>query len=239
MVSIYLIGYGRMGKKIHELSENLDVEICGTNSGESNFQDDPALSNADVIIEFTQPQSALQNILSALDLGIPIVSGTTGWLESWDEVINACKESSGRFFYASNFSFGANVMFYMNQKLAEIMSTVDGYDVHMKEIHHTKKLDKPSGTAATLANDIIDKFDGLSNFKVDEANEGELKIICEREGDVKGFHEVIYTSPIDELRISHNALSRDGFALGAIKAAQWLIEQEYGVYGMEDMMGLK
>lgn len=238
MISVYLLGYGRMGKKIHDLAGESGIKICGYNNGETDPSNDPEFARSDAVIDFSTPESAVRNITIAVESGLPVVSGTTGWLGHWEKVTELCTKSKGHFFYASNFSFGANVLFHLNRKLANIMKQSDDYHVEIKEIHHTRKLDKPSGTAATLANDIVERMPHLNGWLVDESHDGKLTIRCQREGDVKGFHEVNYRSAIDELNISHNAFSRDGFALGAIEAAKWVVKQDPGVYGMKDMLGL-
>jgi 4-hydroxy-tetrahydrodipicolinate reductase len=240
MVKAFLVGYGRMGKKIENLANAHGLVICGHASSGVYFEDMASFKECDVVIEFTRPEAAVKNLQTILAAGKPVVSGTTGWLEDWGLVEETRKRHDGRLFYASNFSFGANVVFYLNEKLAELMSKDDSYAVSIKEIHHTGKKDKPSGTAATLADGIIHKIEKYNQWSVDTPGaDQDLVINCLREENVKGFHEVHYKNDIDEIMITHNAFTRDGFAIGAIKAALWLSSKEGGSYNMKDLMGLK
>lgn len=239
MTRAYLLGYGKMGKKIDSLAGNANVEICGYSSRTDQAIHDPKLADADVVIEFSRPDVAFQNIKAILELRKPIVSGTTGWLDRIEEVRQLQVSTGGKVFYASNFSFGANVMFHLNRTLARIMNRSSDHQVRMLEIHHLEKKDKPSGTAATLAEDIIKDHGRYQAWTLDQPfGEHDIHIDCLREAEVKGTHEVIYTSPIDEIVIRHEAFNRDGFALGALEAAKWLVEQNSGWYGMQDMLGL-
>lgn len=240
MTRAYLLGYGKMGKKIHSLAESVGVKICGHSSNTNDAMSDPKLAMADVIIEFSRPDVALNNIVGVLRLQKPIVCGTTGWLDDLEEIRQLLEDTRGKMFYASNFSFGANVMFYLNRKLARIMNQSDDHKVRMLEIHHLEKKDKPSGTAATLAEDIIKEHDSYDSWTLDATSQDKtIHIDCLREANVKGTHEVIYSSPIDEIVIRHEAFSRDGFALGALEAAKWLVVQKSGWYGMQDLLGLE
>ena len=234
-MNIALIGYGKMGKTIerlamedgHQISHRID-----------KLQPDTDLTAADVAIEFSVPEAAPTNIRHCFDQGIPVVSGTTGWLEHYPEVINKCEERNGSLIYASNFSVGVNLFFHLNQHLANIMNKYPAYKVSMEEIHHIHKLDAPSGTALSLAEDIIDARPDLEGWTLDHDKEGLLKIDAVREGEVKGTHEIIYRSNVDSISIKHQADSREGFAKGAILAAQWLIGKK-GVYSMADVLNLK
>ena len=239
MITTYLLGYGRMGKRISELAENNGLRITGYNKGETPFENDKAFAESEVVIEFSHPSAAFDNISGVLSSGKPVVSGTTGWLDRWDELESLCQRSKGRFFYASNFSFGANVLFHMNEVLSRMMSGSKDYEPRIEEIHHTGKKDKPSGTAATLADTLVENLTSYKKWSIDGSAEGQIRIDCIREGDVKGIHEVKFSSAIDEISIRHEAYSRDGFALGAIEAAKWLLHQGPGIYGMKDMLGLK
>lgn len=229
-----------MGKKINELASQQNVQVVGHSGGSHDFVKAEGYGKADGIIEFTNPASAFSNISQCLKDGLPVVCGTTGWLDRWDDIQAICKEQNGKLFYASNFSFGANVMFYLNQKLAGLMANHTEYDVQIEEIHHMEKLDKPSGTAKTLADDIIKLNTQKQKWSIQEADdESTLFINCRREPNVKGIHQIDYTSPIDRISIKHDAFSRDGFALGALMAFNWLLDKPSGVYGMKDMLGLK
>lgn len=239
MAKIALIGYGRMGKAIEEIIQH-------ENSGHSilyridkdnrDLLKRESLKKADVAIEFTRPETAVSNIISCFEAGVPVVSGTTGWLSEWDKVTEQCKKSDGSFFYASNFSVGVNIFFALNQFLAEAISDQKQYEVLMEEIHHTEKLDAPSGTAITLAEGIIrhaKKWNAWKNDKI--VSDNEISIISKRETGVPGTHTVAYTSAEDTIEIRHTAHSRKGFALGAVKAALWLINKK-GIFGMPDML---
>jgi len=236
-MNIALIGYGKMGHEIerialergHSIVSTIDINNLEEFESE-NFR------SADVVIEFTRPETALGNYKKCFAAGLPVVSGTTGWLDHVDEVKAAC-EKGQTFFYASNFSLGVNVFFAINKKLADMMNHFPIYDVRMKEIHHTQKLDAPSGTAITLAEDILDRLDRKKCWvkEVQESPE-QLAIASERTGQVPGFHEIIYESDVDTITISHDAKSRAGFALGAVLAAEFTAGKK-GFLGMSDLLG--
>lgn len=238
-MKICLLGYGKMG---HE------IEIVGKERGhqftliidENNPEDlnSGKLTGIDAVINFSTPHTAPDQILTCLENGIPVVSGTTGWNHRFDEVRNRCANLNGAFFYASNFSIGVNIFFDANQHLARIMKRFDDYMVSLKEIHHTQKLDAPSGSAITLAEDIIAQSDRIKEWELDgKVKKGSLAIESIREGDIKGFHQVKYESDIDEILISHSAKSRKGFALGAVLAAEF-IQGKTGSFGMNDLLNL-
>lgn len=236
-MKIALIGYGKMGKEIerialergHEITLKIDI----TNQAELTVEN---LKKADVAIEFTVPASAIGNYKLCFEAGIPVVSGTTGWLDRKDEVYAACTAHDGTFFYASNFSVGVNIFFAVNKHLARLMGTRSEYAVEMKEIHHTQKLDAPSGTAITLAEGIIENLPEKKCW-VNQAtgNLDELAIISEREGQVPGYHAIRYESEADTIEIIHNAKSRAGFVLGAVLAAEFSLGKK-GVLDMTDML---
>ncbi len=232
-MKIALLGYGKMGKTIEKLAEAKEHQIVARISSNSDFSE---LQKADVAIDFSIPEAAVKNITACFELGIPVVSGTTGWLEHYDEVLNACQLCNGSFIYASNFSVGVNLFFELNKQLAQMMAKHKVYTVDIEEIHHTQKLDSPSGTAISLAKDIIEKSD-YTGWKLNEASPTEIPIKALRIGDVKGTHTVSYRSAIDTLSIKHEAHSREGFALGAILAAEWL-QGKKGVFTMKDVLGL-
>lgn len=236
-MKIALIGYGKMGHEIerialargHEIVQTIDVNNL-TDMDSERFR------SADVVIEFTRPDSALANYRKCFSHHLPIVSGTTGWLEHLPEIKEACA-SGETFFYASNFSLGVNIFFALNARLAEMMNGFPEYDVCMKEIHHTQKMDAPSGTAISLAEDILERLDRKTTWVKETANErSELVIRSERLGEVPGFHEVTYQSEIDSITISHDAKNRSGFALGAVLAAEYTVGNN-GFLGMKDMLG--
>ncbi len=237
-MKIAIIGYGKMGQEIVRIAKNrghdISLIIDVNNASDLN---DKNLKEVDVAIEFSSPDAAKNNIITCLNNNTPIVSGTTGWLNSWEEVSNICKENKGGLFYASNYSIGVNILFAINSKLASIMDSFPQYQASMKEIHHVHKLDAPSGTAITLAGQISEKLRRNTGWSLEASKEGELFIDAQREGEVKGFHSVSYDSNLDTITISHNAKSREGFATGAVMAAEF-IHGKSGVFGMEEMLNL-
>lgn len=235
-MKIALLGYGKMGRIIESLAPDEGGQVV-LRVDRDNLQDLDQLNTADVAIEFSQPESAPGNILRCLEAGVPVVCGTTGWTGRLDEIKEYCDSKGGAFFYASNFSIGVNVFFALNRFLAERMNQWPAYDVKLEEIHHTQKLDAPSGTAITLAGDIIRRLDRKEKWVNAEASdEKELPILSKRVDPAPGTHRVIYSSAIDEIEIRHEAFSREGFARGALKAARWIIGRK-GCFGMDDMLG--
>ena len=225
----------------HEIGSTIDL-------GDEDLMNPENLSNHDVAIEFTSPDSAYNNIKLCLDAGLPVVSGSTGWTDQLENLKSICLKEGGSFLYASNFSLGVNILFHINRLLANIMNKYKQYDVEIKEVHHTKKLDAPSGTALSLAEDILKEIDRKKNWILSEegsetgsesepASETELKINAIREGVVPGIHEVHYDSEFDELILSHSAKDRRGFALGAVLAAEFLKDKK-GYYTMDDVLKL-
>lgn len=237
-MKIALIGYGRMGKTIEEIALQKGYEVVlkidRHNLSEFNTQN---LSKADVAIEFSNPNTAADNIKTCIDAGIPVICGTTAWLDRLDEVEAHCKTKNGAFLYASNFSIGVNIFFAVNKALAAMMNKHADYEVDLKEIHHTQKLDAPSGTAISLAQDILTQVDRKSGWINEKAiNADQLSIISERIDHVPGTHEINYHSPIDSIEIKHTAHSRKGFAMGAVLAAEWIIGKK-GSFRMNDVLG--
>lgn len=225
-----------MGRIIESLAPDEGGQVV-LRVDRDNLQDLDQLNTADVAIEFSQPESAPGNILRCLEAGVPVVCGTTGWTGRLEEIKEYCDSKGGAFFYASNFSIGVNVFFALNRFLAERMNQWPAYDVKLEEIHHTQKLDAPSGTAITLAGDIIRRLDRKEKWVNAEASdEKELSILSKRVDPAPGTHRVIYSSAIDEIEIRHEAFSREGFARGALKAARWIIGRK-GCFGMDDMLG--
>lgn len=238
---IALLGYGKMGKLIERIAIERGHEIVLI-VDENNRKEvtDEQLGQAEVAIEFTMPQVAVENYKWCFSQGIPVVSGTTGWLERWEEVTAYCKENNGGFFYASNFSIGVNIFFRLNSYLAKLMKGFDDYKVFVEETHHIHKLDAPSGTAISIAEGILENHGGYTSWQLDEGNnatDGILPIIAKRIGEVPGIHAVTYKSEVDEIEIRHSAFSREGFAKGAVLAAEFL-KGKTGVLGMEDMLKL-
>jgi len=234
-MKIALLGYGKMGKVIERIALERGHEIV-LKKDEFNTYD--GLSSADVAIDFSVPSAAVSNISSCFNNNVPVVSGTTGWLEHFDEMIALCNEKQGGFISSSNFSLGVNIFFELNEYLAKIMSQFDSYKVSMEEIHHTQKLDAPSGTAISLAKGVIENSN-YANWTLDEAkNNNEIHIEAKRIGDVPGTHTVTYDSIVDSIELKHTAHNREGFALGAVIAAEWLVGKT-GIYSMKDVLNLK
>jgi 4-hydroxy-tetrahydrodipicolinate reductase len=238
-MNLALIGYGKMGKEIEKIAVsrghkiNLIIDI--------NNPEDLTIENlkkCDVAIEFTIPKSAVNNYNLCFEAGIPVVSGTTGWLDKKDEVVKKCAEMNATFFYGSNFSVGVNLFFELNRKLAELMTTRNEYNVEITEVHHTQKLDAPSGTAISLADDIIEKLPQKTNWVNDKLpEENELNIKSERRGEVPGIHTIKYESEVDFIEITHSAKSRIGFAFGAVLAAEYCLNHK-GILTMKDLLNI-
>ncbi len=234
-MKIALLGYGRMGKTIEQIAVQKGHEIV-LKIDKSNVDYDITL--ADIAIDFSIPSAAFNNIANCINNNIPVVSGTTGWLDKFNDITTLCKTKKGSFIYASNFSIGVNIFFKLNEYLAEIIAHLNNYQVSIEEIHHTKKLDKPSGTAITLAEDIL-KHSSKENWSLNVTNnKNEIPIVSKRIPDIPGTHSIKYESAEDTIEIKHTAHTRDGFALGAIIAAEWLVDKT-GVFTMKDVLGLK
>jgi 4-hydroxy-tetrahydrodipicolinate reductase len=233
-MKIALLGYGKMGKVIEKIAILRGHEIVLKKNEDDTFE---GLQNADIAIDFSIPSAAINNISECINNGIPIVSGTTGWLENYNEMVALCNEKNAAFIYGSNFSLGVNLFFELNDYLSKIMSQFNQYNVSMEEIHHTQKLDKPSGTAISLANAIINNTD-KNNWSIENPNADEVFIDVKRVDAVPGTHSVFYTSNEDTIEIKHTAHNREGFAFGALIAAEWLIGKK-GVFTMKDVLNLK
>ncbi len=236
-MKVAIIGYGAMGHEIEQVLREKGHEITLTvDAGEEWKMSPDVLRDADVAIEFSTPSSAFDNVTACLRAGIPVVCGTTGWNDRRPEAENLCKQLNGTMFWSSNFSIGVNVLFRVNRYLANIMSHLSSYDVSIRELHHTRKKDAPSGTAITLAEDII-ACNGNKKSWVNYAtdNISELGIVSVREGDVSGIHEITYISDCDTIELSHSAKSRHGFAVGAVMAAEYAARHK-GVLSMDDML---
>lgn len=239
MLKIALLGYGKMGKAIEEIALQKGHSIV-LKIGIDNLNDLTAenIKKADVAIEFSNPESAAKNILFCLENNVPVLSGTTAWLKDLSFIEGKCRELNGAFLYASNFSIGVNLFFELNRKLAFLMKKHEGYNVKMEEVHHTHKMDAPSGTAITLAEQAIEASYGKSKWVNDAQNKpDELSIISKRINDVPGTHTVTYTSEIDDIEIKHTAHNRVGFAAGALAAAEFIYNKK-GIFSMQDVLGL-
>lgn len=232
-MKIALLGYGKMGKVIERIALERGHEIVLRKDTSSSFE---GLSTADVAIDFSAPDVAVENISAAINLGIPVVSGTTGWLEDYHGIVKLCNEKNAAFLYGSNFSLGVNLFFELNDYLARMMAKFKEYKVSMQEIHHTQKLDKPSGTAISLANAIINHTD-KNNWAIENPKQDDVFIDVKRIDDVPGTHSVFYNSDVDFIEIKHVAHNREGFALGAVIAAEWIIGKK-GIFSMKDVLNL-
>ncbi|WP_265429611.1 4-hydroxy-tetrahydrodipicolinate reductase [Chryseobacterium sp. YIM B08800] len=233
-MKIALVGYGRMGKIIDEIASKRGHEVV------ARLKETPTaenLNNPDVVIEFSLPEVAFDNIKACLENKIPVICGTTGWLERKSEVEQLAVENETAFLYGSNFSLGVNLFFALNEKLADLMKNVDEYSCQLEEIHHIHKLDAPSGTAISLAEGIIKNNNKFDAWKLEETQDKNLGIFAIRENEVPGTHSVYYRSEVDEIEIKHTAYNRSGFALGAVVAAEW-IKDKKGNFTMKDVLGL-
>jgi 4-hydroxy-tetrahydrodipicolinate reductase len=233
-MKIALLGYGKMGQVIERIAVERGHEIV-LKKDEFNTYD--GLATADVAIDFSVPMAAVDNISSCFHANVPVVSGTTGWLEHYDEMIALCKEKKGGFISSSNFSLGVNIFFELNDYLAKMMANLDSYNVTMEEIHHIHKLDAPSGTAISLAKGVMENSN-YTNWTLEKAKENEIHIEAVRLEEVPGTHTVTYNSNVDSIEIKHTAHTREGFAFGAVVAAEWLAGKQ-GVYSMKDVLNIK
>ena len=232
-MKIALLGYGKMGQVIEKIALQRGHEIVLRKSIEDSFD---GLEHADVAIDFSAPDAAVENISTALKIGIPVISGTTGWLSEYDNMVQLCTEKNTAFISSSNFSLGVNIFFELNEYLAKIMSKFDDYKVGIEEIHHTQKLDSPSGTAISLANGII-KNGNYENWTLENPMSNEIVIDAKRIENVPGTHNVSYNSNVDLIEIKHLAHNREGFALGAVIAAEWILGKK-GVFTMKDVLNI-
>jgi 4-hydroxy-tetrahydrodipicolinate reductase len=236
-MKIALLGYGKMGHAIEEIALQRGHEVVlKINDQNLNDLTKENIQKADVAIEFTNPESAVQNILFCLNENVPVVCGTTGWLSKLKLVEDKCKELNGGFVYASNFSVGVNIFFELNKKLASLIKAHPAYEVALEEIHHTQKKDAPSGTAITLAEQILEVSDKKDTWVNSESeNKNELSIISKRIDEVPGTHSVKYYSAIDDIEIIHTAHNRKGFAEGAVLAAEFIADKK-GIFSMKDVL---
>ena len=231
-MKIALVGYGKMGKIIDEIATHRNHEIVARLNETPTSEN---LKNADVAIEFSNPEVAFNNIKICLENKIPVICGTTGWLDRKPEIEKIATENNTAFLYGSNFSLGVNLFFALNEKLADLMKNFTEYNVQLEEIHHAHKKDAPSGTAISLAEGIITNDQRFAGWKLDETEKTELGIFAIREDEVPGTHSVFYRSEVDEIEIKHTAYSRNGFAQGAVVAAEW-IQGKTGNFSMKDVL---
>ena len=231
-MKIALVGYGKMGKIIGEIAESRGHEVVAKLNESPTLEN---LNNPDVVIEFSNPEVAFNNIKICLENKIPVVCGTTGWLDQKPEIEKIATENETAFLYGSNFSLGVNLFFALNEKLADLMKSFSEHKVQLEEIHHTHKKDAPSGTAISLAEGIIKNDHRFDAWKLDETKGNELGIFAIREDEVPGTHSIFYRSEVDEIEIKHTAFNRNGFALGAVIAAEW-IQGKKGNFSMKDVL---
>lgn len=233
-MKIALLGYGRMGKEIEKIAVSRGHEIVL----KKDAGDIVDINLADVAIDFSVPTSAFENITDCINNQVPVISGTTGWLNKYDDAVALCEEKKGAFIYASNFSLGVNIFFELNKQLAKMMSNLEDYSISMEEIHHTKKLDAPSGTAITLADGIIENSSNEKWELGEKSSENSIPIVAKRIPEVPGTHTVWYESEVDTIEIKHTAHNRKGFALGAVVAAEWIFGKT-GVFNMKDVLNIR
>jgi 4-hydroxy-tetrahydrodipicolinate reductase len=236
-MKITLIGYGKMGKEIEQISlsrnHTFPLIIDISNINELTIEN---LRKSDVAIEFSKPETAVTNIRKCFEADVPVVCGTTGWLDKFDEIKTECLKNNHTFFYSSNYSLGVNIFFKLNTFLAKIMNNFPQYEVGIEEVHHTQKLDAPSGTAISLASDIIKQVDRKSQWQLDRQDSPEmLKISALRRGTVPGIHTIKYDSSVDFIEMTHNAKNRQGLALGAVVAAEFIAGKK-GFFTMDDLL---
>ncbi len=234
-MKIALLGYGKMGKVIEKIAlERGHHVVLKIDKDDTNFD----LSVADVAIDFSVPTAAVGNISAALNQNVPVISGTTGWLDNFEDIKSLCEKTNGAFIYASNFSLGVNLFFELNKVLAKLITPFKEYNVQIEEIHHTQKQDAPSGTAITLAEGIA-KESNCEGWTLSPKTEPQkIKIEAKRIENVPGTHTINYTSEVDTLEITHTAHNRNGFALGAVVAAEWIIGKK-GIFTMKDVLNIK
>ena len=233
-MKIALLGYGKMGQTIERIALERGHEIV---LKKDEFNTYEGLSNANVAIDFSIPAVAVANISSCFYANVPVISGTTGWLDRYDEMVTLCAAKNGGFISSSNFSLGVNLFFELNEYLAKMMAKFDSYKVDMEEIHHTQKLDAPSGTAISLAKGVIENSN-YTNWTLEDAKNNDIHIEAIRTENVPGTHTVTYNSTVDSIEIKHTAHNRDGFALGAVIAAEWIVGKQ-GVFTMKDVLDLR
>jgi 4-hydroxy-tetrahydrodipicolinate reductase len=236
-MNIAIAGYGRMGRAVEKAAMEKGHHILARIDAEKDWKEQAGeIQRADVVIEFSTPSTVVANVLRCFDMNLPVVTGTTAWEKDFPEVKSTCLTQGKSLFVASNFSVGVNIFFHLNRKLANMMNAFGQYDPTIEEIHHVKKLDRPSGTAKQLADDLVKGLDNKTKWSLGEnGGEGEIPVISHRLEDVPGTHIIRYESPEDTIEIKHTAKSRAGFARGAVKAAEWLIGKK-GVFTMDDLL---
>ena len=232
-MKIALLGYGKMGKVIEGIAlQRQHTIVLKVTSKDKDY----LLNDVDVAIDFSTPESVVENITYCITHNIPVISGTTGWLSHYNDMVSLCQNKNGAFLYASNFSLGVNIFFELNKTLSKLMKGLPQYKISIEEIHHTQKLDAPSGTAITLAEEII-KNSEYKNWTLEHPKHNEIGMTAKRIENVPGTHEITYESSVDTINIKHTAHSREGFALGAVIAAEWIVGKK-GVFTMKDVLNI-
>ncbi len=231
-MKIALVGYGKMGRIIDTVATERGHEIVARLNATPSRE---SLADAEVVIEFSKPDAAFENSKQCLELGLPVICGTTGWLEKKTEIENIARQNNAAFLYGSNFSLGVNLFFELSAQLAKLMNSFPDYQVQLEEIHHTEKKDAPSGTAITIAERIIEQDERFNGWKLDRTLDNALGIFAIRQDEVPGTHSVRYRSEVDEIEIKHTAFSRNGFATGAVIAAEW-IRGRKGIFSVKDVL---
>lgn len=235
-MKLAIVGYGKMGRTIEKILEQRGHEVVARVTSKGINREE--LRKADVAIEFSRPEAVVKNLATCFEEKVPVVCGTTGWLAYYDEVVKLCQENDCGFIYASNFSLGVNIFFELNRHLAAIMKNFEQYEVSLEEIHHTQKLDSPSGTAISLAEQVIEALPGKTGWTEDESYQSDqIHIEATRIPEVPGTHVVKYKSEIDDIEIKHTAHNRQGFALGAVMSAEFL-NGKTGIYSMKDVLNI-
>jgi len=236
-MDLVISGYGRMGHEVEKIAIDRNHKIIAVIDNKEDWNEkSEIIKSADAVIDFSFPETALDVFKKCFELGIPIITGTTGWYDKIDEVKLLCSKNNASFFYAPNFSIGVNIFFEANKKLAKMLTSVGGYSPEIEEIHHIHKIDSPSGTAIKAADDIISEFNSINEWKNESTDdESQLQIISKREGEITGTHIIGYNSEVDEIKISHSAKNRKGFALGAVIAAEFLVGKT-GFFNMNDLL---
>lgn len=237
-MKIVLLGYGKMGKEVEAIALSRGHEIIARIDASISILDESILKSGDVAIEFSQPNAAPQNIAFCLKLGLPIVVGTTGWYDRLAEVKALVEENEGKVMAATNFSIGVQLFLLLNEWFASKMNTFTNYEVQVEETHHVHKKDAPSGTAISILEKILEQIDSKIGWELNTTDSRKINVLAHRIDEVPGTHEISYRSEVDEIRLIHTAYNRKGFAEGAVKAAEWLITQEKGFYGMNDFLGV-
>lgn len=236
---VALLGYGKMGEKIEEILKQRNHVISGRINSKNKETLLDVLKKSDVAIEFSTPHTAIENITQTIDNNIPLIVGTTGWYSKVEEIKTLVNSKNGALVYASNFSIGVNLFFELNKKLAKMMQSYSSYNVEIEEVHHTRKMDAPSGTAISLAKDILENNNSKKDWTLNTLENNELlKIVAKRVGDTIGKHSIRYFSDTDEIMIQHNAFNRNGFALGAVIAAEWIIGKK-GFYEFKEVLNIE